>query len=169
MSKNLWRFDEYNNASTAGITDFIKEQIEFLKEITDGNVIAVFTKRRVSSLEFAGSLLQKMLTEAPRANDGAKDASNLYDRICYEYYITDKRKQYELGLFYLILGSNYPVILQNIDETIAEEAEIESNYEINNQNEFEDVYSKIVGTKKVSYVIQRLMNIMKEQDEKGIV
>lgn len=175
MSKDYWVIGDFDVDSTSEITRFLDEQREFLKERTEGNVIAVFTPRRVNTLVRTATAMQKMLSgeSVLHRNDGIKDASSLYDTSYYEFYITDKRKQYELELFELSLADNYPLLVFNVDDTIRVEAgletEPENRYEINSLSEFIEIYSKIVSTNKVSYIINRLIKMMKEQDEKGIV
>ena len=168
MSENLWMLHDYDVNSTKDIIPFLKEQAAFLSLDTEGNVIAVFTPKRISTmvktLSGIARVSQQLSGELPIREQGTKDASELYNRACYEFYITDKKRQYELALFDLWLNDSYPITIQNIDSTIRQEAKMEERYKIDSFEEFKSVFTTIIQVNKVRYIIWKLDQLMKEQE-----
>lgn len=168
MSENLWLITNFETNSTKDIQSFIEEQISFLSAKTDGNVIAVFAPKRISllahTLSGVANVSKQLRGEYPVRGSDTMDASALYKRTCYEFYITDKRNQYELALFNLWMNDNYPVSIESIDSTIRQEGQIDEYYEINSFGVFESIFTTIIQTKKVQYIIWKLNQMMKEQD-----
>lgn len=167
MSKDYWIIEDFDAESTNNLVCFLKEQASYLEDRTKGNVLAVYTKLRQNSIARTVEMVGQVMgaVSGPKRTPGAEDASDLYRRFRYEYFITDKRKHYELGLFDLFIGDSYPVHMCNIDSTIVSEAGLETTYDFNSLDQFQEVYEKIIATRKVRFIISRLIRLMEEQDE----
>ena len=99
----------------------------------------------------------------PGSTREGKDASNLYGQNQYEFYITDKNAKYELAIFDMKCNDEYPIEL-TIDQSIAEEAELDTECEIETGDEFKRYFAEMLKTHKVIYVIKKLIQIAKEAD-----
>lgn len=152
MSENYWVIETLPANNTSEIVVFLNDQINKLKEMTSGKVIAVFEPRRISQLENITAQVADGLAKV----SAAQDASTLYNRKQYEYYITDKKKQYELAVFTLFLNEEYPAKML-IDNGLMKEAAIkQESITINQFSEFLEIYKKIIQSHKVTYVIRKL-------------
>ena len=87
---------------------------------------------------------------------GAKDASNLYLKQTYEFIIADEAHKYELSLFQITCNDTLPATLA-IDPTIAEELSLDKQFEIGSLDRFKETFEEIVRSRKVIYIIDRLM------------
>ena len=159
----LWDLN-INESTTDESLKFLKEQAEALEGLTGGNVKAIFGIKRSNGLTGLSKTL-KELSKSANKSRSANDASELYNCQTYEFYITDKNLKYELELFTLYCNDLFPMII-NIDETISKEAFITEKLTILNNERLIEIFSNIIRTNKVKYVINKLIEMVDESEKK---
>lgn len=160
--ESYWILDGNGIENTAETFSFLKTQADKLKEETDGNVLAVFREKRVSPLEKALISTGELIPSSRLGIQRGVDATTLYGKKWYEFYITDKNCKYELAIFEIACNDEYPISLE-IDETIADEAKLQKKYEVQSYSEFEGYFIDMIRTKKVTYVIRKLCDLQNER------
>lgn len=154
---SIWNINN-TTESTKETLDYINSQADELGKETGGAVLAKFIIRRSNRFETA--LLSTAATVNTRSLMGknGEDASVLYRKQAYEFFVTDKDNKYELALFDLICNDEYPIHLQ-IEKTIAEEAVLPQEVDATSFKEFSDYFRRIVKTTKVNYIIRSLIRL----------
>lgn len=159
--ESYWKLTTDGKPTDETIT-FIKEQADMLSKETCGKVIAQFIPKRLGAYGASAALAQAaevfgMVSHVGSGRKG-KDASVLYDYTQYEFFITDSKSKYELALFDITCNDEFPIQLE-IENSIASEAKTNVSHEINSLKEFQDYFSRILKTRKVRYVIKRLIEM----------
>ena len=55
--------------------------------------------------------------------------------------------------------------ITKLSRQVVSEAGLETTYDFNSLDQFQEVYEKIIATRKVRFIISRLIRLMEEQDE----
>lgn len=161
--ENYWQIESKPDFLTSVTLDFLEEQAKLLSGLTNNNVIAVFCQKRIRNS--AQQTIQATLEQSARMVIGitSKDASALYLGGRYEFYITDKYKEYELAMFEIECNQVYPIKLI-VDEGIVEDSSLFSNeISVRSHDEFVEYYKSIVQSRKVKYIIRRLSEIVESR------
>jgi len=162
----LWNID-YDKPDLKAANELIQIQCEKLAELTDGMVIARIIEYkgnnyRTYSLmhEFNNQNIFGGEVKDPQAYLGDNDENSAF---VYEFYITSiktPKYKYRVCFIYFSIGL-YPVGL-TIDKSIAISADLEgTEFEIEDQEGFENKLGCILGCEKVTSIIKNLLNINK--------
>ena len=151
----LWNIDN-SNESTEKTLQFIEEQANALSELTDGKVLAIFRKRRVGSMEAVARAIKAPVVSREVMGKSGEDASLFYSKQSYEFYITDKYRQYELSVFDMICNDEYPIDVR-VEKTISEEERLPPEFTAHSYQEFLSFFKAVIGANKVNYIIRSLM------------
>lgn len=157
--ESYWSFKR--NEGTEETIEFIIAQADLLGTETQNRVVAKFVKRRIAYPNFA---LPLEAISSALGTKKAANASDLYGKQEYEFFVTDRDNKYELAIFEIAFNEEYPIYLE-IDETIAEEANIPCNNDISSFEVFKRYFEKILKTHKVSYVINKLIELTEISDK----
>lgn len=160
--ENLWVIKDLpSEKSTENLIKFINEQVKYLSEGTSGKVQANFIPRRSTMFEALGEMVLSTSSFSSNRNRKGEDASKLYRKSQYEFFISDNKSRYELAVFDLLFNDSYPVKIF-IESDIATEAKLEKEIEIQNIQQFQDIFQKIIQSNKVVYIIGKLMKLPDE-------
>lgn len=160
--ESYWILDGNGIESTEETFIFLKTQANLLKTNTNGKVLAIFREKRVFPFEKALISTSELIPSPRFGIRGCIDATTLYGKKRYEFYITDKDRKYELAIFEITCNDAYPISLE-IDETIANEAKLQKEYDVQSYAEFEGYFIDMIRTKKVTYVIKKLCDLQNER------
>lgn len=162
--ESLWKIDTDFSPSSEPVLRFIIKQGEILGEETKGRVKGVLNHGGTSFRDSI-SLLQAIATPAysPTQHKDMKNASELYNKQTYEFFIVDNKHNYELSVFKITCNDKMPVSL-SVDPTIAMESGISQKSDINDLETFRNEFAKIVASRKVRYIIMKLLTM--PEDEK---
>ena len=159
--ENLWIIkDIQKENNTTDLVNFINEQIAYLADGTAGKVQAHFIPKRLSLGETIVAFASSSPFSSSRRRDG-EDASQLYEKTKYEFFISDKQSKYELAIFDLCINDVYPAKLL-IDPSIASEAKLDQEISVKNLEQFQKCFQRIIQSPKVVYVIGKLMQLPDE-------
>lgn len=163
-----WTISPVNKQPAKLVLDYLIERGRDLEKQTEGKVIGSLVKINHPLIEIARRVAEiSNGTKPQRINKNAKDAATIYERESYQFIIYDRAHSYELCVFTIRCNAFMPVYIE-IDATIAEEEEIEEYTEANNLEEFEDLFSRIVGSTKVIYIISQLNNLPDELETQAL-
>ena len=171
---NLWEIPNSNEKPdlTDSIKDIMKQQSEYLKDTTNNKVFGKFARIKKTDLFpglTAGALaISSMLSSKEtfsNETDNLKDANILYteDRYGYEIY----NSTYRFRMFEMNITPIYPIQII-IDEGIMDDISKEISYNLergdsqnhiilNNDNDLIDCLKLMFTSKKVKYLIYRLL------------
>lgn len=174
-SNNLWKtIKKAEYEETAGIPEFLRDQGEYLREVTSGKVygrcVQIKKILRTADLGKLGEMLS--LREEPvyygTDDQSVEPLTDISENFSEEEYAFDIcSRNYKFRLFVLTMQPYYPIRME-IDEDIAEEIkndlyklgimldEKETGVRIENSAEFEEAIRCIFGSKKAQYVISNL-------------
>ena len=160
--ESLWITSVDDHEPSKPVLDFIKEQASYLSEETGGKVKAVLAPAGTSWRSIISSLsLFSEDSYHPTHHSNANDASSLYKKRTYEFYIVDEKHNYELSVFQITSNDTLPASLA-IEPTIASEAGFETNItdiQVNSLKEFISMFEEIIRSNKVMYIIDRLIKM----------
>lgn len=172
--ENLWPDPiENQHASTANISTIMKQQATYLKEMTQGKAFLRFAHiKKVEPFSMAVSAMTSIsaITKLQASDEyignssinELKDANELYSqkRFGCEIY----NRSYRFRLFEMDLPPLYPIdicvdegIASDISKQYPEEAYDQGTLQVNNDDEFIKLLRFIFSSKKVSYILTRLM------------
>lgn len=169
--QNLWdttAFGKFDN-TTDNIIEIMREQAQYLKNGTEGKVLARFRKikRVTTNLAEAFSALTIDITEEQEANP-LKDANSLYtsQRYGFEIYNPD----YKFRVFELDLLPIYPVSV-HFDEGVLEDTRSnlvlngiedvdgKTRFVIKSDDEFMGSLRIVFSSKKIKYILYKLQKL----------
>lgn len=179
MCESLWEFDEgfSNPKITDNINEIMKTQCNSLKEKTNGKVFAKFARiKRINPFVLAAqsmaseSKLIKLSTNKEMIGDTDTtdyiDANTLYQKSKYGFEIYNKT--YRFRVFELEMEPIYPLEM-TLDEGISDdirglidstmEDSVYNKYIIESEEEFLRYLKIILGSKKVKYIVNRLLSL----------
>ncbi len=164
--KTLWITSVGDDKSSQPILDFIRNQGKDLSDQTNGRIKGVLVKAGASwaSLIDTLSLISGQVPYHPTRHNGVKDAGDLYNKTTYEFLIVDEIHKYELSVFQITCNDTLPADL-SIDSTIAKEEKLEEHCSIFSLDSFTSKFTEIVTSRKVVYVIDRLLKLPDPQTE----
>ena len=177
---NFWKSldDDFKDLLyTDSIYEIMKQQSQLLREMTKNRVFAIFDEIKSSggmmtlaktmsdSLSGISSIYQTSECIGDLDTDGLLDADDLYAEKKYGFEIYTE--EYKFRLFSIIMKPIYPIMLQ-LDEGINYEIknalkaklihlEKENEYKIENDEMFCDSLQDILQSKKVRYIIKKLI------------
>lgn len=176
MNNNLWDIPtlNHNDNSTENVVILIKEQTDFLKQITNSKVYAKFGK--IKNVGLGHSIAAIALKTSDREiiegenTDELEDANSLYkaQRYGFELY----NSNYKFRIFELVLSPLYPIKLI-ADEGVAQEIKENCLYTFSSSRNYIEIksdeelieYLKIIFTsRKVKFIIQKML----QQSEENI-
>lgn len=168
-NQSIWILSDESEQSSLPIINYIQEQGRELSYDTNGKLKGVLVHAGVSWKEMATVLSNTVdgITNGlyhTSFSKGAKDASRLYYKQTYEFIIVDEAHKYELSLFQITCNDTLPASLA-IDPTIAEESSLSKQVEIGSLERFKDIFEDIVRSRKVIYIIDRLMKLPPDTNE----
>ena len=149
-----------SNEKTQETLNFLRTQADLLGQETHGNVLAKFTDKRRSSTAVMQDALSQIAVDLNSVHEG-ENASKLYHRKEYEFYITDSASKYELSIFDIACNDEYPIFLK-IDQSIAHEAKLKTDNDVESFQDFKQYFADILRTHKVNYVIRKLQQVAEE-------
>ena len=166
--KSAWIIDTNFAPSSKPILEYIIAQGKMLEDETNGRVKGILIHGG-TSFRNTIALLQAIATPAysPTQHKDMKNASELYSKQTYEFFIVDSKHNYELSVFKLTCNDQMPVSL-NVDPTIALESEVSQNSDIDDLETFQKVFVRIVTSRKVRYIIKKLLE-MPETEETTVM
>lgn len=172
--ENLWpeSIDD-GYVSTNNIVAIMKQQAEYLKKKTNNNVFLRFSHiKSVTPITTMASVMSSLsvLTEKSVCSeyigdvpvDKLKDANELYTQKQFGCEIYNH--QYRFRLFEMSLPPLYPIEVV-IDEGIVSDIRgqyladpfVENTLAIDNDNEFLEMLKSVFSSRKVIYILNRLM------------
>lgn len=157
--ESVWRTGFTSTQSTAPIFDYIKQMCADLDEQTEGQIQAqiVPVHTAMEALQATLSAIKSPLTDVKLFED-SQNASKLYEKTRYQFFIYDRDHQYEFVVFELVCNDMFPVTL-HIDETIAQEIKCSDTEKTSSFEAFQRVFERIVQANKVVYIIQKLKEL----------
>lgn len=166
--KSAWVIDTDFAPSSEPILEYIIGQGKMLEEETKGRVKGILSHGG-TSFRNSIALLQAIATPAysPTQHKDMKNASALYSKQTYEFFIVDNKHSYELSVFKITCNDQMPVSL-SVDPTIALESGIPQKSDIDDLETFQKEFARIVASRKVRYIIMKLLE-MPETEETTIV
>ena len=168
-NETIWIIDSDSDRSSKPVIDYIIDQGKDLERQTNGRVkgeLALAGTSFIDSINLIQAIAKPVYS--PTQHKDMKDASALYTKVTYEFFIVDKCHNYELSVFKITCNDIMPVSL-SIDPTIAKESRIDQTMEINSLETFQKCFGDIVSTQKVRYIIRKLLELSNERDGKGSV
>ncbi|MCD8013050.1 MAG: hypothetical protein LUG99_07730 [Lachnospiraceae bacterium] len=167
---SLWKTDKYETDGCMPPKDIIEEQFRFLNDRTDGKVIGrvkEYEGEYQSKYETDRSLFDLTspvygVTDPLKARKAFDVQSVLGEQseFVYEFYLTSvetPKYKYRIGIIdYSVLL--YPAHLV-LELSLAKEIGIDAEINIDNQELFIEILSKILNSKRVSSVIANLLRI----------
>lgn len=154
-----WKINPMNEQFTSPVIDYIIECGRDLEKQTEGKVIGILAKAKHPLADALMKFAELGSGIYPaKLNSKAKDATLLYEKGEYQFIICDKAHSYELCVFTMSCNNLMPISVI-IDSTIASEAKVDEKIEIHSFKSFKDLFSRIVTSNKVVYIISCLMNL----------
>ena len=162
--KSAWIIDTDYAPSSEPILEYINEQGKMLEEDTKGRVKGMLLHGGTSFRDSI-ALLQAIATPvySPTQHEDMKNASELYNKQTYEFFIVDKKHNYELSVFKITCNDKMPVSL-SVDPTIASESGVSQKSDINSLETFQKEFDRIVTSRKVRYIIMKLMELPETEE-----
>lgn len=165
-SESMWLISVEDHEPSKPIFDLINQQANYLSTETGGKVKGVLARATSSWHQIAQAISSTaaFLTDAYSSthNHNANDASDLYNKKTYEFYIINEEHNYELSLFQITCNDTLPATMV-IEPTIASEEGLKETIEIDSINEFTDIFRSIIRSNKVTYIIDRLLKLPSNQ------
>ena len=172
MGNNLWEIPSLEESfnSTENVIPLLKEQGEYLKKSTNGIIMARFDRLSIPISERINDYFSKTkesfledetMRDKDSEDENRMDVSEFYKFSRYGFEIYSKN--YKFRIFEVILHPLYPIDLI-LDEDISDEICIFllspiKNYRVSvsSDSELLELIGTIFKTKKVKYIIQRLL------------
>lgn len=165
---NMWKIDADKEDIVKSARELVYEQCLFLSDATSEKIIA-----RVSEYEgeyinhppinkYTKSFenMQIIEPEFDVQNVLGENASENDNTFVYELYITSKKTpKYKYRAFIMYYGIElYPVHII-MEEQIAEELKLNTEIAVTSESEFKEVLSGILGCKRISSVVEKLLSL----------
>lgn len=167
---NLWTissdYEELN--PTDNIYEIMKQQGQYLKEITNGKIFGKFSKiKKVNSLSAIDAVLTAFSTKEVLQNhdsNALEDANELYSDQKYGFEIYNTT--YKFRVFEMIISPVYPAhiiidegVTANIEDEIvsfSDKGKDANHYIINSDEELLGCLRLIFSSKKVKFLLYKL-------------
>lgn len=154
--------------TTKPVLEYLKQQAKDLSDQTEGKVHAelAYTNSMAHSIARSMILVTSKLQHGKLFED-SKDASLLYDKTSYDFFIYDEKHKYEFVLFQLECNDMFPVKIL-MDATVAQEMKMGDALKIESFGAFTQLFVRMIQTNKVVYIIHKLMNLEEREVIEGV-
>lgn len=165
--ENFWNIINNNVDNKNTPRDLVQEQCDKLTEITGGKIIARIAEyegeyksyKRPSKLSLMSSALNGISEETFNVQMKLGESGEC-GTFVYELFLTsEKTPKYKYRICFLYYGALiYPVGV-SLEESIAEELGIDSEFDIPNEEKFIEMLGNILGSEKLTEILSNLITI----------
>lgn len=174
MSESFWVIPKEDDLQTTdSIFQIIKEQAQYLKVVSDNKVFASFTrvKNTLAAIKKAMSAVSGSYEDDETIRN-LSDANELYKEVNYGFCIYNS--VYKFRVFELLITPYYPIFMTvddglvedfNLQYTDLRQDTVDNRFVIESEKDFIVAFRTALSSKKVRYIIQRLMETTSPKSE----
>lgn len=164
--ENLWKVS--SSKSMKSPYAYVKQQCNYLGKVTENKLVGRIKEyygeyKSFNSLKNSSSLYANPFQMIDDKFDVQDELGDNDSQFVYEFYITLRNSpNYKYRIFFVAYGiSIYPTFI-SLEKSIADELKCETEFYIDNEEQFKAFLKAVLCTDRISFVISNLLSLVEK-------